>query len=65
MTSISVYRSNAEECLRMANAAPDKHDKPLWITLAQSWLRLAELSARGSPAYDAEESAPSLEETCR
>jgi hypothetical protein len=52
MTSTSVYRSNAEECLRMANAAQDQRDRPLWITLAQSWLRLAELSARGGPASD-------------
>jgi hypothetical protein len=55
MTSTSVYRSNAEECLRMANAAQDKRDRPLWVTLAQSWLRLAELSARGSPASDADD----------
>jgi hypothetical protein len=55
MTSTSVYRSNAEECLRMANAAQDRRDRPLWITLAQSWLRLAELSERGSPASGADD----------
>jgi len=66
MTSTSVYRSNAEECLRMANAAQDKSDRPLWITLAQSWLRLAELSARGSPASDADDRVRQqhVEESC-
>lgn len=39
---IDEYRSNAEDCLRMAEAAQDDHDKPLWATLAVSWLRLAE-----------------------
>jgi hypothetical protein len=63
MTSTSVYRSNAEECLRMANAAQDRRDKPLWITLAQSWLRLAELSERGSPASDADDRVR-VEEPC-
>jgi hypothetical protein len=44
MTSIDEYRGNAEDCLRMA--AEDDRDKPLWVTLAQSWLRLAEHAAR-------------------
>ena len=64
MSSTSVYRNNAENCLRMANAAQDKRDRPLWITLAQSWLRLAELSARGSPAGDAEDQVPRVGQTC-
>lgn len=46
MTSIDEYRVNAEDCLRMAQAAEDERDKPLWVTLAQSWLRLAEHAAR-------------------
>jgi hypothetical protein len=46
MTAIDEYRVNAEDCLRMAQAAEDERDKPLWVTLAQSWLRLAEHAAR-------------------
>jgi hypothetical protein len=41
MDSIDDYRSQAEDCLRMAEAQ-DEQDRPLWVTLAQSWLRLAE-----------------------
>ena len=44
--SHNIYRSNAQDCLRMAQAAPDERDKPFWLTLAQSWLRLAEHAAR-------------------
>jgi acyl transferase domain-containing protein len=58
-SSIEEYRTNAEDCLRMAQAAQDDNDRPLWVTLAQSWLRLAEqadrISARiqsGEPADD-------------
>jgi hypothetical protein len=50
MASISVYRGNAENCLRLAQGSQDKAEKSLWITLAQSWLQLAELSARSSLA---------------
>jgi hypothetical protein len=42
MKSVNEYRSIAENCLRQANAAKDERDKPLWVTMAQSWLRLAE-----------------------
>jgi len=35
------YRTQAEDCLRMAEAQ-DEQDRPLWVTLAQSWLRLAQ-----------------------
>jgi hypothetical protein len=42
MTSIDRYRANAENCLRLANEGGSEWDKPLWLTLAQSWLRLAE-----------------------
>jgi hypothetical protein len=63
MTSTNVYRSNAEDCLRMANSAQDKHDRTLWITLAQSWLGLAELSTRSSSAFDGEDREPRVEQT--
>lgn len=36
------HRKCAEECLAMAQAADDQRDKVLWLTLAQSWVRLAE-----------------------
>jgi len=45
MSSTSAYRTNAEECLRMAAAVQDERDKPFWLVLAQSWLRLAERAA--------------------
>jgi hypothetical protein len=48
MSSPSVYRANAEICLRMAQVAASERDKPFWLTLAQSWINLAEHSARGS-----------------
>jgi len=48
MSSDNLYRSNAEDCLRMAQTAVNDGDKPFWLTLAQSWLRLAERTARGS-----------------
>jgi hypothetical protein len=47
MSSTNLYRSNAEDCLRMAAAALDQRDKPFWLALAQSWLNLAECAARG------------------
>ena len=36
------YRAIAENCMRKADAAKDDRDRPLWATMAQSWLRLAE-----------------------
>jgi hypothetical protein len=41
------HRRFAEECVAMAQRAEDKSDKALWLTLAQSWVRLAEHVARG------------------
>jgi hypothetical protein len=34
----------------MAHASEDANDKALWITLAQSWVRLAEHAAHRAPA---------------
>jgi len=42
MSDVEAYRNNAEDCLRLAKADKDEQDKPLWATLAVSWLRLAE-----------------------
>ena len=47
MSSNNLYRSNAEDCLRMAQTAANDGDRPFWVTLAQSWLRLAERATRG------------------
>jgi hypothetical protein len=47
MNSTSMYRMNAEDCLRIARTASDQGDRPFWLSLAQSWLHLAEHSARG------------------
>jgi hypothetical protein len=47
MNSTSMYRMNAEDCLRIARTVNDQRDRPFWLSLAQSWLHLAEHSARG------------------
>ena len=46
-------RKHAEECVVKAQASEDSRDKALWLTLAQSWVQLAEhvanvASANGS-----------------
>jgi hypothetical protein len=46
MSSATDYRINAEDCLRMAQQASEERDRPLWATMAQSWLRLAEHADR-------------------
>jgi hypothetical protein len=56
------HRRYAEECVAMAQRADDEGDKALWLTLAQSWVRLAEHVARGpSPlSGDGEDSAEAV-----
>jgi hypothetical protein len=46
MSSANDYRINAQDCLRMAKTASEERDRPLWATMAQSWLRLAEHADR-------------------
>jgi hypothetical protein len=46
MSSANDYRINAADCLRMAKQASEERDRPLWATMAQSWLRLAEHADR-------------------
>jgi hypothetical protein len=59
MSSSSVYRTNAEDCLRMARTAPDERDRPFWLSLAQSWLRLAEhADAPNNNSKDPENTRP-------
>lgn len=36
------HRRCAEECVAMARLSEGNSDKALWLTLAQSWVRLAE-----------------------
>ena len=40
------HRQCAEECVAMARQSQTEMDKVLWLTLAQSWVRLAEDVAR-------------------
>jgi hypothetical protein len=47
------HRRFAEECIAMAHASEDANDKALWITLAQSWVRLAEHAAHMSASREA------------
>jgi hypothetical protein len=42
MDSIELYREQAHNCLLQASTDTNENDKPLWVTLAQSWLQLAE-----------------------
>jgi hypothetical protein len=46
MSSNERYRTQAEDCLRMARSVQNDCDRPFWLNLAQSWLRLAEHSGR-------------------
>jgi hypothetical protein len=56
MGTVQDHRRYAEECVAMAQLADDESDKALWLTLAQSWVRLAEHVARGPrPADDSEQ----------
>ena len=48
MNSTNMYRMNAEDCLRIARTAHNDRDRPFWLSLAQSWLHLAEHSARSA-----------------
>jgi hypothetical protein len=46
------HRRFAEECIAMAHASAEANDKALWITLAQSWVRLAEHAAQMSASRE-------------
>ncbi|MEA2988692.1 MAG: hypothetical protein QOG83_1403 [Alphaproteobacteria bacterium] len=58
MSTIEEYRTNAQDCLRIASNQ-NESDRPLWVTLAQSWLRLAEHVDRLSEAKSARPEDPS------
>jgi hypothetical protein len=57
------HRKLAEQCIAMARAAEGDRDKALWLTLAQSWVRLAEHVARteAEPEHAAEGRAECLD----
>jgi hypothetical protein len=59
MGTAANHRRYAEECVAMAQRSEHESDKALWLTLAQSWVRLAEHVARGPgwPEGDAAEDA--------
>ena len=59
MSTANVYRENAQECLRIAEATRDESDRHLWITMAHSWMRLADQMA--SSSVDAEQ--PSVDQS--
>jgi hypothetical protein len=42
MGSVQDHRKQAEDCIAMALQSADVTDKALWMTLAQSWVRLAQ-----------------------
>ena len=48
------HRRCAEACVAMARASDDDKDKALWLTLAQSWVQLAEHVAHLTGEHDAE-----------
>jgi hypothetical protein len=52
MGTMSDHRRCAEECVAMARLSEDTKDKALWLTLAQSWVRLADHVARGETALE-------------
>jgi hypothetical protein len=60
MSTIEKYRAHAEDCLRQASTDRER-DKPLWLTLAQSWLQLAEHADRINNGIKVVESEPERE----
>jgi Tfp pilus assembly protein PilX len=54
------HRRCAEECVAMARMAENNQDKALWLTLATSWVRLAEHVARAETSAALETSNDQL-----
>ena len=52
------HRKLAEQCVAMAQAAAGDQDKALWLTLAQSWVRLAEQFASAEAHIPATQDQP-------
>lgn len=51
MGTVLDHRRCAEECVAMARLCEDDSDRVLWLTLAQSWVRLAEHVARAETEF--------------
>jgi len=47
-TSIANYRKYARECLELAEQPAAQQDRRMLVTLAETWLKLAELTRRES-----------------
>jgi hypothetical protein len=45
-TSIANYRKYARECLELAEQPAGKHDRRMLLTIAETWLKLAEITRR-------------------
>lgn len=48
MGTLADHRRYAEECIVRAQLAEGESDKVCWLTLAQSWIRLAEHVAQSA-----------------
>jgi hypothetical protein len=48
---ITVHKHLIEECLMMACASRVDRDKALWLTMARSWVRLADEVERSETAH--------------
>ena len=47
-TSTADYRKYARECLELAEQPASKQDRRMLVALAETWLKLAELTRRES-----------------
>ena len=61
MSTVDQYREHAHDCLQRAHSDANDRDRPLWLTLAQSWFQLAEHADRISESRGSEETADDQE----
>jgi hypothetical protein len=45
-TPIANYRKYARECLELADQPAAKHDRRMLLAIAETWLKLAEMTRR-------------------
>jgi hypothetical protein len=57
MGTLADHRRYAEECIVRAQIAEGESDKVCWLTLAQSWIRLAEHVAQSASLLGEDELA--------
>jgi hypothetical protein len=48
---ITIHQHLIEQCVMMACACKANRDKALWLSMAQSWMRLADEVAQAEMAY--------------